>query len=271
MPLTEQLDSLSQHLGIDLLQDYRSYGHYVEIAGVKFAYPDIPADAGQVHYSLVDIVLSSVLRRRPERFEEIYENLAPFFHEGPYEYGPVCLKDGDVVIDCGANTGMFSAVADCYGARVYAIEAISDTIVRYLATTASLGKHITVVNNAVWDKIKLLEFAVIENHIGSACCQELLWGGEQVSERPKVQGITLDTFVRQMQLDRVDFIKADIEGAERNMLRGARNTLQRFKPRLSLCSYHRPDDVGVLQDLILAICPDYVMTQKWSKIYAYVP
>jgi hypothetical protein len=42
----------------------------------------------------------------------------------------------------------------------------------------------------------------------------------------------------------------DIEGAEREALAGAEKTLARFKPRLMLDAYHRPDDVTVLPAVI---------------------
>ena len=42
----------------------------------------------------------------------------------------------------------------------------------------------------------------------------------------------------------------DIEGAERQALRGALATLRRDRPRLMIDSYHRPDDLAVLPPLI---------------------
>lgn len=45
---------------------------------------------------------------------------------------------------------------------------------------------------------------------------------------------TLDSFVSQAQLSRLDFIKADIEGWEAQMLRGASATIERFRPAIYL-------------------------------------
>ena len=53
---------------------------------------------------------------------------------------------------------------------------------------------------------------------------------------------TIDKIVEELQLERVDFIKMDIEGAERKALAGARNTLAERKPRLALAGYHLEDD-----------------------------
>ncbi len=56
--------------------------------------------------------------------------------------------------------------------------------------------------------------------------------------RRQIPITTLDEFVEQEGLDRVDFIKVDIEGAEELALRGAREVIRRFRPKWSLASYH---------------------------------
>jgi FkbM family methyltransferase len=45
---------------------------------------------------------------------------------------------------------------------------------------------------------------------------------------------TLDRVVEALALDRVDFVKADIEGWELRLLHGGRDTLQRFRPHLMI-------------------------------------
>jgi hypothetical protein len=86
-----------------------------------------------------------------------------------------------------------------------------------------------------------------------------------------VPTIPLDLFVRQNSLPRVDFIKADIEGAERLMLEGAKEVLRDFSPKLAICTYHRRDDPETLRDLILCANPNYVIENKFRKLYAHVP
>lgn len=83
--------------------------------------------------------------------------------------------------------------------------------------------------------------------------------------------ITIDSFVEMQQLESVDFIKADIEGAERYMLEGAKETLKKYAPKLSLCTYHLPDDPEVMEELILKYNPDYIIKHTETKLYAYVP
>jgi len=55
----------------------------------------------------------------------------------------------------------------------------------------------------------------------------------------------------------IDFIKLDVEGAEAQVLNGARNAIQRCRPVLALSLYHNPQDLWTLPELIFEICEDY--------------
>jgi len=269
--LRRRFEALPAYYGLDFKQVHRGRDRHIEIDGVKFLHPYHPSAGREAHYSLFDIVLASVLYRKITGAEDICGMIEPYFSEGPYEYGEVRIHESDIVFDCGANVGLFSAVASRYGAHVYAFEAAPRVANNWLSKTAAMNNRIDVHHNAVWDKEETLDFAFKEHHIGGSKCVELLADDDRDYERYQVRAITLDAFVEQQGLDRVDFIKADIEGAERNMLLGARNILKRFAPKLSLCIYHRHDDEQVLCDLILDANPDYVITKKYKKIYAYVP
>ncbi len=64
--------------------------------------------------------------------------------------------------------------------------------------------------------------------------------GEKQSSR--VLSKSIDDFVAEQALQRVDFIKMDIEGAELKALQGAEQTLKAFRPKLAIALYHRADD-----------------------------
>lgn len=58
-----------------------------------------------------------------------------------------------------------------------------------------------------------------------------------------VSTLSIDAFVDQEKLDKLDLIKMDIECAELPSLRGAVNAIRRFKPKLAISVYHNPRDL----------------------------
>jgi hypothetical protein len=89
---------------------------------------------------------------------------------------------------------------------------------------------------------------------------------------------SLDCYVNSNNLRQVDFIKMDIEGAEQEALSGAENVIREFKPRLSISTYHGPDDFWSLPLQIKKINQGYKFAfghhspMRWeSVIYAYEP
>lgn len=65
---------------------------------------------------------------------------------------------------------------------------------------------------------------------------------------------SIDTALRDK---RVTFIKMDIEGAELEALKGAQETIRKYRPRLAICIYHKPEDLITLPLYILSLVPDY--------------
>ena len=85
----------------------------------------------------------------------------------------------------------------------------------------------------------------------------------------EVEAVTIDDTIERLALDSEDFIKMDIEGSERFALEGAARTLDRFAPRMSLCTYHREDDSTVLPQIVLGPRPSYKVVQHAAQAYFY--
>jgi FkbM family methyltransferase len=193
-------------------------------------------------------------------------NAIPPGTEGPCELGEVCLEQKDVVIDCGANLGLFSAVAAGRGCTVYAFEPVSKTLPFLRKTQALYPENIHIVQMALSNTCGKVR--ITDNFMVSTIMPERQTTTDPMDE---VDVITLDEYVRENRIQRVDFIKADIEGAERLLLEGAKETLRAFGPKLSICSYHFPDDPKVLESLIKQANPNYRIIHKYAKIYAHIP
>ena len=79
--------------------------------------------------------------------------------------------------------------------------------------------------------------------------------------------MTIDDIVNSLAVDDINFIKMDIEGAERYALAGASKTISRFKPKMALCTYHLPDDPEVIKSLAFKAYPGYKFKQ--TKLVAF--
>ena len=69
--------------------------------------------------------------------------------------------------------------------------------------------------------------------------------------------VSIDSYVREKKIPRVDFIKLDVEGAELDVLEGAKATIALYKPILALSVYHKLDDFWTLMNFVKSIRPDY--------------
>jgi FkbM family methyltransferase len=164
-----------------------------------------------------------------------------------YEAGPAKIQRGDTVLDVGSHLGTFTQYALNAGARmVVAFEPEPTNIACFKKSfekEIDAGKVI-LVEAAAWETDTSLRFRLEEaDNSGMGKVTE---AGELV-----VPAVTIDETVERLGLDRVDFIKMDIEGSERHALAGALKTLSDFGPRMALAAYHRPDDPEVIPELVL--------------------
>ncbi len=188
--------------------------------------------------------------------------LVEIFDGQAYETGDVVIRAGDTVIDCGAHVGVFTRYALSRGAgRVVAIEPVPQNLISLEANFDGeiRGGKVIVVKAGVWNERS--EIPLGYNEKNSA--RHSFVGGHDEHVVMKTAPVKpLDEIVAELGLDRVDFIKMDIEGAERFALRGAVETLQQFRPRLAICTYHLPDDAMVVPALVERIQPDYESARK---------
>ena len=190
-----------------------------------------------------------------------------YVDEGPYEWGDVGISEGDVVFDCGANLGVFSLLAAYRGADVYAFEPISAAraeLRRTLDLNPELKNRVHVVPAALSDAEGTAEFTVLDGTlVGSSMVLS------QQGRKETARLTTVDAFCEAEGVS-PDFIKADIEGAERQMMKGSVETLSRDAPKISICTYHFKDDAEVLRRIIKGANPVYRISEKWKKMYAKV-
>ena len=171
-----------------------------------------------------------------------------------YEQGPVGVRPGDVVFDVGSHLGAFTRLALMHGAsHVVAFEPDSVNIACYKRTFQQeiAAGRVTLVEAALWEAPGTLDF-ITGHHSGAG---QVHPQGEHPAHL--VPATTIDETVARLQLDRLDFIKMDIEGSERYALRGGRESIARFAPQMAICIYHRKDDPEVVPQEVRNARPAY--------------
>ncbi|MDH5722524.1 MAG: FkbM family methyltransferase [Alphaproteobacteria bacterium] len=165
------------------------------------------------------------------------------------------IKPDSVVIDVGAHSGQFAKLFSRMApeGQIYAFEPgkYPLSILNKVKTLCSL-KNVEIVPFGLGAQKQNLTLKTPIKKSGS-----LGFGLAQIGEntsggkfKTEEIGITsLDAFVKEFSLDRLDFIKADIEGFEYEMLRGATETLAKFKPAIMLeVSQIRLQQIGANPD-----------------------
>jgi FkbM family methyltransferase len=189
----------------------------------------------------------------PTLAEEIAEE-----QRGVYESSGHGLKQGDVVLDCGANVGVYTRTALSAGARlVVAIEPAPlplECLRRNFAAEIQAGR-VVIYPKGVWNKDDTLEMSVSPELASTAASVALDHG----TKGPRVALTTIDKLAAELKLERVDFIKMDIEGAEPQALEGAAATVARFHPRMAISLEHRPSDPDTIPALVKRLWPNYEM------------
>lgn len=192
-----------------------------------------------------------------------------FTAEGPYGYKDetfdVTIKKGDVVFDVGAWIGDFSAYAAWKGATTYAFEPTRDTYDWLCKTVRLNDSSIIPIHKGLGNEITKMRLSTNGKNGGSNTLMRDTQDGGEFAEMT-----TVDAFVADSKLSRVDFIKADIEGFERYMLMGARETLKNFAPKLTICTYHLSDDPEILEKIIRDANSQYKIVHLQHKLFASV-
>lgn len=156
--------------------------------------------------------------------------------------------DDEIVIDAGAYDGKTALRFLKWGGskikRIYSFELDPANVPKCEANLKGHEDKVTLINKGTWSSAKTLRI-----NSGQNSQSRIFDEGKTDAELAAIDDIVKD--------EKVTFIKMDVEGAELESLKGAKNTIIKNRPRLAVCVYHKPEDIYEIPEYILSIVPEY--------------
>ena len=192
------------------------------------------------------------------------------FYLEQYAHKTSCIEadPGDVVIDgggCYGDTALYFACKAGVKGHVHSFEFVPsnlDVFRKNLGLNPGISSRITIINKALWNSSGDVIF-FRDNGPGSRTSSAAKAGYDSQTET-----VSIDDYVKTAHLAKVNFIKMDIEGAEKEAILGAARTIKTMHPKLAVCLYHSPEDFVGLPRLIDRLCPSYEFHIKHASIHS---
>lgn len=208
-----------------------------------------------------------------EKSKEIFDNVISYKLSGDIKYLRLAESDKNEVysallsaekietaIDAGAYNGDTARELALFAQklkRIFALEPDRRNFRKLSAYAESETRFkVTPIKCAAWNESATLCYDASGNRNAG-----LNTGATKTVE---VDAIAIDS----LEPERVDYIKYDVEGAEKEALLGSAETIKAHKPTLLVSAYHRSEDIFELPMLLAALEPSYKL---YLRRYPYIP
>jgi len=138
------------------------------------------------------------------------------------------IKKDSIIIDIGANIGLHSIYFSQFASEglVISFEPARDTFNMLLRNILD-SDNILPINAGVSDRTNIADFYVASDNAYSSLKDTKR---KDIVKRQRILCFKLDDLFEKLQLERIDFIKIDVEGLEQNVLQGMRGVIDTYQP-----------------------------------------
>jgi FkbM family methyltransferase len=176
-----------------------------------------------------------------------------------YEMSPILkhmITPDSIVLDIGANMGQyacrFNNLVKKGSGHVYSFEPVQANYTSLKSMKNKLNlSHVTInqlgVSNTKSETT--IHIPLFNNGLVVGTRASLLEMDNIKHKTEKIRVTTIDSFVAENKIGKVDFIKCDTEGNENNVLEGGRETIKRFLPVLSFEMSYKDESTKWLKSL----------------------
>jgi FkbM family methyltransferase len=167
------------------------------------------------------------------------------------------VRKGDIVLDGGAHIGVYVKTAlDAGAEKIVAIEPSPEALecLRRNFTREIASGKVIVYPKGIWDEEKHLVFYATGN---GAAGDSFVNKGANARVIADIPVTTVDKIVKELNLPRVDIIKADIKGAGTRMITGGAETIRAYHPRIVISVEEEPENPAEIHAAVMSIAPSY--------------
>lgn len=193
-----------------------------------------------------------------------------------YSHKNCRIQNGDYVIDgggCWGDTALIFAENAGDKGKVFSFEFFEDNL-NILKENFSLNKKtskkVVLIEKPLYN---ISNTVLYLNH----ACADISTLTETKNKFQTYKTISIDDFVNENKIEKIDFIKLDIEGSELASLNGAVKTIKKYKPKLAIAAYHKYDDYYEIPKFINELnlkyrfyFASYTLTGTDTVIYAKI-
>lgn len=184
------------------------------------------------------------------------------------ERGAIEVEEGDYVIDAGGcygDTALYFSTKAGETGRIFSFEFLPENLKIFehnLTLNPTLSGRIRIIRKALWSNSNE-DIYILANGPGTKVLEK---SDDPMANR--INTISIDAFMGQNNLPRVDFIKMDIEGSELRALKGAEQTINQHKPKLAISVYHQLQDFWEIPQWIDSLDLGYIFRLRHFTIHS---
>lgn len=150
------------------------------------------------------------------------------FEKSEIEFVRKSLKEGDVFFDIGANGGFYTIIAAKQvgsTGHVFAFEpGLRELSLLHRNIEINNLSNVTIIKQAVTNRKGTTKFGVSRDGAMNSL-SKTNHPEQQIEEWQTVKTISIDEFMQEFNIPKINFIKIDVEGAEKLVLEGAKKLL----------------------------------------------
>ena len=157
------------------------------------------------------------------------------------------IKNKDVIDAGGCIADSAIMFTEYINGRIYTFEPTTENYELMIKTISiNNSKNIVPVKLALGSKDEVMQIKVFG---GASTLKQDAAAYHMTEKVEEVSVTTLDNFVKEKDLD-IGLIKVDVEGFEPEFLKGAYNTIKKFKPAMLISIYHSKSDFFNIKPMI---------------------